>query len=75
MTSSIATIVSLVNRIKWLCFELNNADFPPLPFPCDTKNVSSVSALLPFISPRTPFPRNINIRSSKLFTIATNTYF
>ena len=54
-------------------FKLNNADFPPLPFPSASKPVSSVSALLPFITAYKSFPRNRNIGSSKSFAIATNT--
>ena len=56
-----------------MSFKLNNADFPPLPFPFASKNLSPVSASLPFITARKPFSRNINIRSSKSFAIATNT--
>ena len=51
-------------------FKLNNADFPPLPFPSASKPVSSISASLQFITACKPFPRNIDIRS---FAIATNT--
>ena len=51
-------------------FKLNNADFPPLPFPSASKPVSSIFASLPLITAYKPFPRNINIRS---FAIATNT--
>ena len=51
-------------------FKLNNADFPPLPFPSASKPVSFISASLPSITACKPFPRNINIRS---FAIATNT--
>ena len=51
-------------------FKLNNADFPPLPFPSASKPVSSISASLPFITACKPFPRNINTTS---FAIATNT--
>ena len=51
-------------------FKLNNAEFPPLPFPSTSKPVSSISASLPFITACKPFPRNIINRS---FAIATNT--
>ena len=51
-------------------FKLNNADFPPLPFPSASKPVSYISASLPFITACKPFPHNINTRS---FAIATNT--
>ena len=51
-------------------FKLNNANFPPLPFPSASKPVSSISASLPFITACKLFPHNINTRS---FAIATNT--
>ena len=51
-------------------FKLNNADFPPLPFPSASKPVSSISASLPFITACRPFPRNINTRS---FAISADT--
>ena len=51
-------------------FKLNNAEFPPLPFPSTSKPVSSISASLPFTTACKPFPRNIINRS---FAIATNT--
>ena len=51
-------------------FKLNNAEFPPLPFPSTSKPVSSISASLPFITACKPFPHNIINRS---FVIATNT--
>ena len=51
-------------------FKLNNADFPPLPFPSASKPVSSISASLPFITACKPFSHNINTRS---FAVATNT--
>ena len=51
-------------------FKLDNAEFPPLPFPSTPKPVSSISASLPFITACKPFPRNIINRS---FAIATNT--
>ena len=54
-------------------FKLNNADFSSLPFPSASKNVPSVSASLLFITASKPFPRNINIRSSKSYAIATST--
>ena len=51
-------------------FKLNNAEFPPLPFPSTSKPVSSISSSLPFITACKPFPRNIIYRS---FAFATNT--
>ena len=52
-------------------FKLNNANFPPLPFPFASKPVSSIFASLRFITSCKPFACNINIRS---FAIATNTF-
>ena len=51
-------------------FKLNNAEFPPLPFPSTSKPISSISASLPFTTPCKPFPHNIINRS---FATATNT--
>ena len=53
-------------------FKLNNAEFPPLPFPSTSKPVSSISASLPFVTACKTFPRNIINWS---FAIATYTYF
>ena len=72
MTSFAATIIiSLLNCIKQaVSFKLNNANFPPLPFPSASKPVLPISASLPFITACKPFRHNINIRS---FPTATNT--
>ena len=51
-------------------FKLNNAEFPPLPFPSTSKPVLSNSASVPFITACKPFPCNIMNRS---FAIARNT--
>ena len=52
-------------------FELNTADFPPLPFSSVTKPV--YPSLLHYrLIPLPSLSRNINIRSSKSFAIATN---
>ena len=71
MTSSVATIMSLVNGKKFLSFKLNNASFPPLPFPSASKSVSSISGSMPFITARKPFPFSINTRSTKSFAVVT----
>ena len=53
--------------------KLNSTNFPPLRFPSTSKNLSSPSDSLPFITARKSFPCNINIRSAKSIAIATNT--
>ena len=53
--------------------KLNSTNFPPLRFPSASKNLSSPSDSLPFITARKSFPCNINIRSAKSIAIATNT--
>ena len=45
ITSNITTIFILTNLVKWLPFQLNNLDFPPLPLP---KSCSSVSVSLQY---------------------------
>ena len=51
-------------------FKLNNAEFPPLPFPSTSQPGPSISTSLPFITVFKPFPFNI---FNRLFAIATNT--
>ena len=73
MASSAATIMNLVNRIKWLSFKFNNADFPPLLFPSVSKLVSSVSDFCRLLQLASLFPaRSILGHPNRLLLLPTH---
>ena len=76
MTSSLAAVMSSVNRIKWLClfvsFKLNNADFPSLPFPSIFYLCFISLCFIAAITAYKSFSGNVNIGSSLSLAIATS---